>query len=164
MTPSKRGKTKNLIFYSLIVSFSFHVISDIDECVSQSQCQNGGNCIDGVNQFTCQCVPGFTGNNCEISKFKTHNHSNYSKCWGFPVVGAGGGVGLHGTPWENHFSRGNFVLNITLYVYMLNNNMRVKKKSFKFGDKISDCYLPLFRFWRKKNLSRGNFLMNFGSL
>ena len=39
--------------------------SDIDECAS-SPCQNGGTCIDGINSYTCNCVPGHTGDNCEI--------------------------------------------------------------------------------------------------
>ena len=32
-------------------------------------CQNGGACVDGVNSFTCICVPGFEGNQCQISKY-----------------------------------------------------------------------------------------------
>ena len=27
-------------------------------------CQNGGTCVDGVNSFTCTCVPGFKGRYC----------------------------------------------------------------------------------------------------
>ena len=38
---------------------------DIDECAS-SPCQNGGTCNDGINSYTCDCVPGHTGDNCEI--------------------------------------------------------------------------------------------------
>ena len=40
---------------------------DIDECAS-SPCQNGGTCNDGVNSYTCECIPGFAGDNCEIGK------------------------------------------------------------------------------------------------
>eukprot|EP00058_Branchiostoma_floridae_P005496 XP_002590984.1 hypothetical protein BRAFLDRAFT_69465 [Branchiostoma floridae] len=35
-----------------------------DGCRS-SPCRNGATCQDGVNSFTCQCVPGFTGTLCE---------------------------------------------------------------------------------------------------
>lgn len=27
---------------------------------------NGGQCIDGINNYTCSCYLGFTGKNCEI--------------------------------------------------------------------------------------------------
>ena len=46
----------------------FDLFSDIDDC-ALNPCQNGGSCTDGVNQFTCQCEPGFSGINCEISKY-----------------------------------------------------------------------------------------------
>ncbi|KAK2171935.1 hypothetical protein NP493_1014g01001 [Ridgeia piscesae] len=36
---------------------------DVDECVS-SPCQNGGNCTDGVNEYTCVCVGGYVGDSC----------------------------------------------------------------------------------------------------
>ena len=45
----------------------YHTI-DVDECTS-SPCQNGGNCSDGVNGYTCVCVDGYTGDECETSKF-----------------------------------------------------------------------------------------------
>ena len=40
---------------------------DIDECAS-SPCQNGGTCIDSLNAYTCNCIPGYEGDNCEIGK------------------------------------------------------------------------------------------------
>ena len=41
---------------------------DIDEC-STNPCRNGGACIDGVNSYQCNCADGYTGANCEQSKF-----------------------------------------------------------------------------------------------
>ncbi|XP_070203289.1 uncharacterized protein [Littorina saxatilis] len=38
--------------------------SEIDECVS-SPCQNGGNCVDQLNAYTCSCPAGYSGTNCE---------------------------------------------------------------------------------------------------
>ena len=29
---------------------------------------NGGSCYDGINDFSCECAPGFTGQRCEQSK------------------------------------------------------------------------------------------------
>nr|XP_039269963.1 fibrinogen C domain-containing protein 1-A-like [Styela clava] len=37
---------------------------DIDDCSSNS-CQNGGICIDGVNEFSCSCTVGYRGTLCE---------------------------------------------------------------------------------------------------
>ncbi len=38
---------------------------NIDECES-TPCQNGGNCIDGINAYECNCDgTGFNGNHCE---------------------------------------------------------------------------------------------------
>ena len=41
--------------------------SDIDECAS-SPCQNGSQCVDDINGYTCQCLPGWTGTSCETGK------------------------------------------------------------------------------------------------
>ena len=43
-------------------------LSDINECYP-NPCKNNGTCIDGVNNYTCTCVPEFEGKNCAISKF-----------------------------------------------------------------------------------------------
>ena len=41
-----------------------YFVSDVDECNS-NPCENGGTCIDGINEYSCQCVAGYTGANCE---------------------------------------------------------------------------------------------------
>ena len=41
---------------------------DIDEC-SNDPCQNEGNCSTlELNTFSCQCMPGYTGEVCETGK------------------------------------------------------------------------------------------------
>ena len=47
-----------------------HFTTDIDECLSMP-CQNLGTCVDQVNGFSCQCLAGFTGTQCQTSKL--HN-------------------------------------------------------------------------------------------
>lgn len=43
---------------------------DINECAS-APCLNGGVCLDGINQYTCDCGAGWNGINCEIGKITT---------------------------------------------------------------------------------------------
>ena len=42
--------------------------TDINDC-SPNRCLNEGTCIDGVNSYSCSCVKGFNGTNCENGKF-----------------------------------------------------------------------------------------------
>ena len=39
---------------------------NIDECENNT-CQNNATCVDGINNFTCSCQPGFSGRFCEIN-------------------------------------------------------------------------------------------------
>ena len=45
-----------------------YFVSDVDEC-SSNPCENGGTCIDGFNEYSCQCVPGYMGANCETGSY-----------------------------------------------------------------------------------------------
>ena len=42
-------------------------ISDINNC-EPNPCQNDGTCTDGVDTYTCSCVTGFEGSECQTSK------------------------------------------------------------------------------------------------
>ena len=44
-----------------------NIYPDFNECGS-SPCQNGGQCTDGINMYTCSCQAGYTGTNCERGK------------------------------------------------------------------------------------------------
>jgi len=50
---------------STIITTITSTTSDVDDCAS-SPCLNGGTCYDDVNSYTCECVPGYNGSNCEI--------------------------------------------------------------------------------------------------
>jgi len=47
--------------------------SVIDDC-DPNPCENGGNCTDEVNTFTCDCEEDFTGMRCEESKNQLLSH------------------------------------------------------------------------------------------
>ena len=48
--------------------FFFSVSKDIDECGNHT-CQNGGSCLDGVSNYSCNCLPGYTGSRCETGRY-----------------------------------------------------------------------------------------------
>jgi len=56
--------------YRLCVSWT-----DFDEC-ENDPCKNGGECINGDNTYTCKCMPGYTGTNCETSMRKRVCYTN----------------------------------------------------------------------------------------
>ena len=41
----------------------------IDNC-AVSPCKNEARCVDGLNDFTCECRRGFSGETCEIGNVK----------------------------------------------------------------------------------------------
>ena len=49
------------------------VLSEIDEC-SSSPCDNGRTCTDLLDGYSCTCVDGYTGSNCETGE-KQHSYS-----------------------------------------------------------------------------------------
>ena len=48
-----------------LFSFAF---SDINEC-SSHPCLNGAICIDRVNDYLCECRPGYADKNCQTGRF-----------------------------------------------------------------------------------------------
>ena len=49
----------------LLILFNVPYVLDINDC-DPNPCQNGGTCADGVNNYSCSCLGGYTGNNCSI--------------------------------------------------------------------------------------------------
>ena len=46
----------------------FISFSDIDDCGGHL-CENGGQCVDGVNEYTCRCADGYDGQYCANSMY-----------------------------------------------------------------------------------------------
>ena len=69
------GILRKLFNYLIVVTSS----SDIDDCVNVT-CQNSGSCIDGINNFTCSCQKGYTGDLCETgNKYSCHSKKLYGR-------------------------------------------------------------------------------------
>ncbi|PFX16674.1 Neurogenic locus notch-like protein 2, partial [Stylophora pistillata] len=47
---------------------------DINYCVSH-ECRNNGSCVDGISNYTCNCLDGFAGDRCEIDIDNCVNHT-----------------------------------------------------------------------------------------
>uniref|UniRef100_A0A8D2ETU3 Coagulation factor X n=1 Tax=Theropithecus gelada TaxID=9565 RepID=A0A8D2ETU3_THEGE len=50
------------------VRFRNPLFADGDQCET-SPCQNEGKCRDGLGEYTCTCLEGFEGKNCELCRF-----------------------------------------------------------------------------------------------
>ena len=44
-----------------------YLFTDQDDCI-EHECVNGGSCVDGVNEYTCNCQAGYTGQLCQTSQ------------------------------------------------------------------------------------------------
>ena len=52
-------------------------ILDKDECDTNS-CRNDAICMDGVNSYSCSCLPGYEGDYCEIGNYRfMWKHTEY---------------------------------------------------------------------------------------
>ena len=55
--------------------------ADFANC-QNDPCQNGGTCEDEIGRYTCQCLDGYTGINCQtnIDDCVNHNCQNHVHC------------------------------------------------------------------------------------
>lgn len=58
----------SVLFIHIFNNVIFFKYTDIDDCLP-NPCKNNGTCTDLVNDYQCDCVAGFNGNNCENSKY-----------------------------------------------------------------------------------------------
>ena len=52
----------------LVISKCLYGYADIDECAS-SPCQHDATCDNELDFYTCSCLPGYTGSNCETGEY-----------------------------------------------------------------------------------------------
>ena len=46
------------------------ITDETDEC-SPNPCDNGGNCTDGDNSYSCECASGYTGTDCGTNTLRS---------------------------------------------------------------------------------------------
>ena len=56
----------SLILFNFL-KWNIFCFLDYNEC-SSSPCQNSGTCVDKVGDYSCTCLNGYTGKNCETGK------------------------------------------------------------------------------------------------
>ena len=57
------------VWLDLYYNYILPSIADIDDCaLTENPCGDHGACIDGDNDFSCQCEGGFSGEDCSVSK------------------------------------------------------------------------------------------------
>lgn len=73
------SKRKVYFFKCFLVEY----IVEIDECMSLSgnPCLNGGNCINTEGSYMCQCLPGWTGTNCDVGTYILNNKCLFLWIW-----------------------------------------------------------------------------------
>lgn len=71
---------KNIIinFYYLY-DYGISITNIQDQCIysflidkgvcENNPCENGGTCMPGIGEYTCQCQVGFLGKHCEVGRF-----------------------------------------------------------------------------------------------
>ena len=57
-----------ILFLNLL---GIHCETNINECNQTAvPCANGGTCVDGINSYSCQCLPRFSGPYCNVTVTK----------------------------------------------------------------------------------------------
>jgi len=47
----------------------FLVNAGADDKCNGVICKNNGTCVDDINSYHCECIPGFTGDECQTAKY-----------------------------------------------------------------------------------------------
>ena len=64
-----------------LISSNRYVMCLVIRMCWSKPCKNRGTCINAVNRYSCKCVPGYTGTNCETSKYVFSNVLKRFNCF-----------------------------------------------------------------------------------
>jgi hypothetical protein len=56
--------TPDIGFYGCEIALGSPICQPVDDCAGDP-CQNGGTCIDGIDAYSCECLLGYEGDDCE---------------------------------------------------------------------------------------------------
>ena len=59
VSPSQNARESNLLFRSILLFFTVKLPCD------DSPCKNNGTCHRNSDNYTCECLPGFMGEQCQ---------------------------------------------------------------------------------------------------
>ena len=45
----------------------FFTLTELNKCIP-NPCRNGATCVRAINSYSCQCVAGYSGQDCQSSK------------------------------------------------------------------------------------------------
>ena len=64
-TSKEIGNADPVLNFNMIQSYHQTIFADINECLTNSPCQNGSTCVNNNGGYQCLCVPGLTGLHCD---------------------------------------------------------------------------------------------------
>ncbi|RWS23895.1 hypothetical protein B4U80_02642 [Leptotrombidium deliense] len=66
LTTANENEFKNRICYCVPGFYGHTCERRYNECIPSNKCLNGGNCVSGVDNYTCSCKESFRGVYCEV--------------------------------------------------------------------------------------------------
>ena len=60
------------------LTYDYNLIKDGDEC-SPNPCKNGGTCRDKISSYSCTCLNGYTGTNCQYQTTYLKVYARYGR-------------------------------------------------------------------------------------